>query len=298
MAPHSSTRAWKIPWTEEPGRLQFTGSLRVGHDWAPSLSRTGEGNGNPLQCSCLENPKVRGAWWAATYRVVPSQTRLKRLSSSSSSRVHQNQFPPISCLLVCWTIPEGNSFPSSGSWVVLPVPPMGLTCDVHGNTNFLLGVAVLQHQASDLYHHKTVWHHHVTSVSREVTSPTLAKLATAFPDSTESRGTDSPPRTPPSPPPPSPREAVSLGLGRLPPSLGSKTPAAWPASLALPGEDGPRAWGLPLSLPFGSESSSLQLQLNNWGDYRQWVNESILRAESTRMENLKKKKKTLKSNNF
>ena len=38
MAPHSSTLAWKIPWTEEPGRLQSVGSLRVGHDWATSLS--------------------------------------------------------------------------------------------------------------------------------------------------------------------------------------------------------------------------------------------------------------------
>ena len=38
MAPHSSTLAWKIPWTEEPGRLQSMGLLRVGHDWAPSLS--------------------------------------------------------------------------------------------------------------------------------------------------------------------------------------------------------------------------------------------------------------------
>ena len=38
MAPHSSTLAWKIPWTEEPGRLQFMGSLRVGHNWATSLS--------------------------------------------------------------------------------------------------------------------------------------------------------------------------------------------------------------------------------------------------------------------
>ena len=37
MAPHSSTLAWKIPWMEEPGRLQFMGSLRVGHDWATSI---------------------------------------------------------------------------------------------------------------------------------------------------------------------------------------------------------------------------------------------------------------------
>ena len=45
-----------IPWAEEPDRLQSTGLLRVRHDWATSLSRIGEGNGNPLQCSCLENP--------------------------------------------------------------------------------------------------------------------------------------------------------------------------------------------------------------------------------------------------
>ena len=87
MAPHSSTFAWKIPWMEEPGRLQSMGSLRVGHDWVTSLSLLciGEGNGNPLQCSCLENPRDGGAWWAAVYGVTESRTRLKRLSSSSSS---------------------------------------------------------------------------------------------------------------------------------------------------------------------------------------------------------------------
>ena len=65
MAPHSSTLAWKIPWTGEPGGLQSMGLLGVGHDRATSLSRIGEGNGNPLQYSCLENPMDRGAWWAA-----------------------------------------------------------------------------------------------------------------------------------------------------------------------------------------------------------------------------------------
>ena len=49
-----------------------------------SLSCIGEGNGNPLQCSCLENPRDRGAWWAAVYGVTQSRTRLKWLSSSSS----------------------------------------------------------------------------------------------------------------------------------------------------------------------------------------------------------------------
>ena len=48
-----------------------------------SLSCIGEGNGNPLHCSCLENPRDRGAWWAAVYGVAQSRTRLKQLSSSS-----------------------------------------------------------------------------------------------------------------------------------------------------------------------------------------------------------------------
>ena len=63
MATHSSTLAWKIPWTEEPSRLQSMVSLRVVSDFHFSLSRSGEGNGNPLQCSCLENPRDGGAWW-------------------------------------------------------------------------------------------------------------------------------------------------------------------------------------------------------------------------------------------
>ena len=54
-----------------------------------SLSRTGEGNGNPLQCSCLQNPRDGGAWWAAVYGVAQSRTRLKRLSSSSSTSIIQ-----------------------------------------------------------------------------------------------------------------------------------------------------------------------------------------------------------------
>ena len=52
-----------------------------------SLSCIGEGNGNPLQCSCLENPSDGGALWAAVYGVTQGRTRLKRLSSSSSSKV-------------------------------------------------------------------------------------------------------------------------------------------------------------------------------------------------------------------
>ena len=78
MAPYSSTLAWKIPWMEEPGRLQSMGSLelytteRLHFDF--SLSYIGEGNCNPLQYSCLENPRDGGAWWAAVYGVAQSWT--------------------------------------------------------------------------------------------------------------------------------------------------------------------------------------------------------------------------------
>ena len=88
MATHSSTFAWKIPWMEEPGGLQSMGLLESDTtEQLPfhfSLSCIREGNGNPLQCSCLENPRDGGAWWAAVYGIAQSQTRLKRLSSSSS----------------------------------------------------------------------------------------------------------------------------------------------------------------------------------------------------------------------
>ena len=89
MASHSSTFAWKIPWTEEPGGLQSMGSLESDTTerlhFHFSLSCIGEGNGNPLQCSCLENPRDGEAWWPAVSGVAQSQTRLKLLSSSSSS---------------------------------------------------------------------------------------------------------------------------------------------------------------------------------------------------------------------
>ena len=112
IATHSSTLAWRIPWREEPGRLQSTGSQRVGHDWATELNwisklnyiyqvslvaqtvkrlstkqvdlgpvpgsgrSPGEGNGNPLQYSCLENPMEGGAWKATVHGVTKSWTRL------------------------------------------------------------------------------------------------------------------------------------------------------------------------------------------------------------------------------
>ena len=127
MAIHSSTLAWKIPWTEKPGRLQSMGSQRVGHDWvtltfiggsvvkkknspanAGTLGHTGlipesgrspgEGNGNPLQCSCLENPMDREAWQATTHGVKKSRTRLSNwihthtLQNTSHTHTQTNNF--------------------------------------------------------------------------------------------------------------------------------------------------------------------------------------------------------------
>ena len=108
----------KIPWRRKwhstlvflPGKSHGQRSLVSCSPWGRresdttkrlhfhfSLSCIGEGNGNPLQCCCLENSRDGGAWWAAAYGVAQSRTRLKRLSSSSSS-VHQSNFRfPYSC---------------------------------------------------------------------------------------------------------------------------------------------------------------------------------------------------------
>ena len=69
------------PW----GRWESDATERLHFHF--SLSCIGEGNGNPLQCSCLENPRDGGAWWAAVYGIAQSRTRLKRLSSSSDSNL-------------------------------------------------------------------------------------------------------------------------------------------------------------------------------------------------------------------
>ena len=87
MGTHSSTLAWKIPWRSLVGCSPWGCSesdMTERLHFHFSLSCIGEENGNPPQCSCLENPRDGGAWWAAIYGAAQSQTRLKRLSSSSS----------------------------------------------------------------------------------------------------------------------------------------------------------------------------------------------------------------------
>ena len=74
MAAHSSILAWRIPWSEEPGGLQSRGHKELDMTerlhFHSSLPCIGEGNGNPLQHSCLENAMVRGAWWATVHGVA------------------------------------------------------------------------------------------------------------------------------------------------------------------------------------------------------------------------------------
>ena len=90
-------RQWHPTAVLSPGKFHGQRSLEGCSPWGRwgsdtserlhfhfSLSCIGEGNGNPLQCSCLENPWDGGAWWAAVYGVVQSRTRLTRLSSSSN----------------------------------------------------------------------------------------------------------------------------------------------------------------------------------------------------------------------
>ena len=87
MATHSNTLAWKIPWTEGPGRLQSMGLLGVGHDCATSLSLFTllhwRRKWQPTPVFLPGESQGRGTWWAAVYGVAQSRIRLKRLSSLS-----------------------------------------------------------------------------------------------------------------------------------------------------------------------------------------------------------------------
>ena len=106
MAPHFSTLAWKIPRTEEPGRLQSMGSLRVRHDWVTSLSlftfMHWRRKCQPTPVFLPGESQGQGAWWAAVYGVTQSRTRLKWLSSSSSRLFIIFCTVIISLLVVSW----------------------------------------------------------------------------------------------------------------------------------------------------------------------------------------------------
>ena len=108
MAPPSSTLAWKIPWMEEPGGLQSMGLLESDTTerlhFHFSLSCIGEGNGNPLQCSCLENPRDGVAWWATIYGVAQSRTRLSNFTFTFHFHALEKEMATHSSTLA-WKIP-------------------------------------------------------------------------------------------------------------------------------------------------------------------------------------------------
>ena len=149
MATHSSNLAWRIPWTEEPGRLQSMGSQRIGHDWnglAHTQATQGFLGGSVvknlcLQCrrhgfdpwirkipwrskwqltplSCLENPMDRGAGWAIVHVIAKSQTLTEWLNSNNKT-TQENLRIIISlteCFLYAWPFIRITSWNSNSKW--------------------------------------------------------------------------------------------------------------------------------------------------------------------------------------
>ena len=132
MASHSSILAWKIPWTEEPGRLhpwthKESDMTEHAHIWlwgfpggsllkSPPANAGGEGNGIPLQYSCLENPMDGGAWWAAVHGVTKSRTWLSNFSFTVHFHALEKEMATHSSVLA-WRIPgtgEPGRLPSLG----------------------------------------------------------------------------------------------------------------------------------------------------------------------------------------
>ena len=108
MATQSSSFAWKMQWTEEPGGLQSMGLQRIGHDWAH--------NGTPLQSSCLENPMDGGVWWVAVHGVTKSQTWLSDFTFTFHFHALEEEMATHSSVLA-WKIPwteELGGLPSMG----------------------------------------------------------------------------------------------------------------------------------------------------------------------------------------
>ena len=133
MATHSNILAWRTLRTEEPGRQQSSGSLESWthrHNWACTEIRKGppsefslttqsygEGDGNPLQYSCLENPMDRWAWSAAVHGVTKSQTRLNNFTFTFHLYALEKEMATHSSVLA-WRIPgtvEPGGLPSMGS---------------------------------------------------------------------------------------------------------------------------------------------------------------------------------------
>ena len=150
MATHSSILAWRIPWMEELGGLQSMSrkesDTTEGLYFHFSLSCTGEGNGEGngslLQCSCLENPRDGGAWWAAVYGVTQSDTTEATEHNAYTHNIYYNiciitflkvkvKVKSLSRVRLCdpWTIahqaPPSMGFSRQEYWSGLPFPSPG-----------------------------------------------------------------------------------------------------------------------------------------------------------------------------
>ena len=115
MTTCSSILAWEIPWTEEPSGLHTV--HEVAKNWTRLVMCTGEGNGTPLQYSCLENPMDGGAWWVAVHGVAKSLTRLSNFTFTFHFHALEKEVATHSSVLA-WRIPgtvESGGLPSMGS---------------------------------------------------------------------------------------------------------------------------------------------------------------------------------------
>ena len=136
MAPHSSTLAWKIPWTEEPGRLQSMEMQRVGHDWATPLSLITfmhwRRKWQPAPVFLPGESQVQGAWWAAVYGVTKSQLRLSDFMFTYHFHALEKEMATHSSVLA-WRIP-GTGKPGG-------LLPMGLHRVGHGWSDLAVAAA-------------------------------------------------------------------------------------------------------------------------------------------------------------
>ena len=153
MAPHSSTLAWKIPWMEEPGGLQSMGSLESDMTeqlhFHFSFSCVGEGNGNPLQYSCLENPRDGGAWWLpsmGSHRVGHDWSDLAAVAGASQVALVIKSLPAnVGDIRVLGLITRSGRSPGGEH----STTPVFLPGESHGQRS-LVGYSPRGHSESDM----------------------------------------------------------------------------------------------------------------------------------------------------
>ena len=163
-------RQWGLEESDTTERLHFHFSL----------SCTGEGNGNPLQCSCLENPRDGGAWWAAIFGVAQSRTQLKRLSSSSS-RVAQ-MVKNLPTVQETWVRSLGQEGPlEKGMATHSSVLAWRIPWTEEPGRLQSLGLQTVRHDwATNTFHFKKSWSMPISQISSVFFCRSLISLALTF----------------------------------------------------------------------------------------------------------------------